>query len=162
MIFCTKKDNFLKGGIKYKYPWLKTCSWKDWIMMHRNLDKNKLCVHEIDDDNCRGILTFHLLFVLVWPWLAVLNRVLWGTFMYKSTEKSKSFVKMVLPFNLATSNVEFCIFGLNNNEKQLSVLNMQFSVLLNSLFVLWRELSNYIIYFWFTFTYSTCLFNLFI
>lgn len=59
--------------------------------------------------------------------------------MYKSTKKSKSFIKMVLPFNLATSNVEFCIFGLNskkNNEKQLSVLNMQFSVLLNSLFVL--------------------------
>lgn len=59
--------------------------------------------------------------------------------MYKSTKKSKSFIKMVLPFNLATSNVEFCIFGLNNkknNEKQLSVLNMQFSVLRNSLFVL--------------------------
>lgn len=59
--------------------------------------------------------------------------------MYKSTKKSKSFIKMVLPFNLATSNVEFCIFGLNNkknNEKQLSVLNMQFSVLQNSLFVL--------------------------
>lgn len=53
---------------------------------------------------------------------------------------------MVLHFNLATSNEEFYIFDLKNNEKQFSVLNMLFSVLLNSLFVLWRELSNDIIY----------------
>lgn len=53
---------------------------------------------------------------------------------------------MVLPFNLTTSNAEFYIFDLNNIEKQLSVLNMLFSVLQNSLFVLWRELSNCITY----------------
>lgn len=62
---------------------------------------------------------------------------------------------MVLPFNLAASNAKFCVFDLNNIEKQLSVLNMLFSVLQNSLFVLCRELSNYI-------TYLICDLNLLI
>lgn len=34
-------------------------------MMYRSWDKNKLCAHEIEDDNCRGSWAFHLLFVLV-------------------------------------------------------------------------------------------------
>lgn len=76
--------------------------------------------------------------------------------MYKSTEKSKSFIIMVLPFNLATSNEEFNIFHLNNNEKQLSVLNMLFSVLPNSLF--YKELSNYIICLIFDLTLLTHVF----
>lgn len=35
------------------------------LMMYKSWDRNKVSAHEIEDSNCRGSWTFHILLVLV-------------------------------------------------------------------------------------------------